>query len=124
MLVKTLVPREEEDDEIGDGVQCYVPGIVQVVPLRKAPATKCYTILRYNGKKVCEAFISELGEPHPHPIPRHPRQCSLENQIIGFNFGPMLEQFKPTIFPAYFAGTSSDNWKLKAERSTYRVTVN
>lgn len=52
MLVKTLVPREEEDDEINDGVQCYVPGIVQVVPLRKAPATKCYTILRYNGKKV------------------------------------------------------------------------
>ena len=52
MLVKTLVPREEEDDEISDGVQCYVPGIVQVVPLRKAPATKCYTILRYNGKKV------------------------------------------------------------------------
>ena len=52
VLVKTLVPREEEDDEINDGVQCYVPGIVQVVPLRKAPATKCYTILRYNGKKV------------------------------------------------------------------------
>ena len=52
MLVKTLVPREEEDDEISDGVQCYVPGIVQVVPLRKAPATKCYTILRFNGKKV------------------------------------------------------------------------
>ena len=52
MLVKTLVPREDEDDEISDGVQCYVPGIVQVVPLRKAPATKCYTILRYNGKKV------------------------------------------------------------------------
>ena len=52
MLVKTLVPREEEDDEINDGVQCYVPGIVQVVPLRKAPTTKCYTILRYNGKKV------------------------------------------------------------------------
>ena len=52
MLVKTLVPREEEDDEISDGVQCYVPGIVQVVPLRKATATKCYTILRFNGKKV------------------------------------------------------------------------
>ena len=52
MLVKTLVPREDEDDEISDGVQCYVPGIVQVVPLRKAPATKCYTIPRYNGKKV------------------------------------------------------------------------
>jgi len=52
VLVKTLVPREEEDDKISDGVQCYVPGIVQVVPLRKAPATKCYTILRYNGKKV------------------------------------------------------------------------
>lgn len=52
VLVKTLVPREEEDDEINDGVHCYVPGIVQVVPLRKAPATKCYTILRYNGKKV------------------------------------------------------------------------
>lgn len=52
VLVKTLVPREDEDDEISDGVQCYVPGIVQVVPLRKAPATKCYTILRYNGKKV------------------------------------------------------------------------
>lgn len=52
VLVKTLVPREEEDDEINDGVQCYVPGIVQVVPLRKAPATKCYTILRYNGKKI------------------------------------------------------------------------
>ena len=52
VLVKTLVPREEEDDEIIDGVQCYVPGIVQVVPLRKATATKCYTILRFNGKKV------------------------------------------------------------------------
>jgi len=52
VLAKTLVPREEEDDKISDGVQCYVPGIVQVVPLRKAPATKCYTILRYNGKKV------------------------------------------------------------------------
>ena len=61
MLVKTLVPREEDDDEISDGVQCYVPGIVQVVPLRKAPATKCYTILRYNGKKVWETFICELA---------------------------------------------------------------
>ena len=69
MLVKTLVPREEEDDDIGDGVQCYVPGIVQVVPLRKAPATKCYTILRYNGKKVCEAFISWLEEPQLIPTP-------------------------------------------------------
>lgn len=52
VLVKTFVPREEEDDEISDGVQCYVPGIVLVVPLRKAPATKCYTVLRYNGRKV------------------------------------------------------------------------
>ena len=52
VLVKTLVPREEEDDELSDGVQCYVPGIVQVVPLRKSTATKCYTILRFNGKKV------------------------------------------------------------------------
>lgn len=52
MLVKTLVPREDEDDEIIDGAQCYVPGIVQVVPLRKSTSTKCYTIMRFNGKKV------------------------------------------------------------------------
>lgn len=57
VLVKTLVPREEEDDEISDGVQCYVPGIVQVVPLRKAPATKCYTVLRYNGRKVSRTLL-------------------------------------------------------------------
>ncbi|EDO28327.1 predicted protein [Nematostella vectensis] len=52
VLVRTPVPREVEDDVIADGACCYVPGIVQVVPLRKSPATRCYTILRFNGKKI------------------------------------------------------------------------
>ena len=52
VLVKTLVPREDEDDLIEDTVHCYVPGIVQVVPLRKATPTKCFTVLRFNGRKV------------------------------------------------------------------------
>ena len=55
MLVRTLVPREDEDDVIEDTIHCYVPGLVQVVPLRKSTATKCFTILRFNGKKVIQA---------------------------------------------------------------------
>ncbi|KAK3738170.1 hypothetical protein QZH41_019678, partial [Actinostola sp. cb2023] len=52
VLVRTLIPREETDDLITDGGCAYVPGIVQVVPLRRSTASKCYTILRFNGKKI------------------------------------------------------------------------
>ena len=36
---------------------CYVPGIIQVTPLRLKSAAKCYTVIRYNGTKVGCFFI-------------------------------------------------------------------
>lgn len=52
VLVKSTCPSE---DDMDDGVEsncCYLPGIVQVTPLRMASASKYYTVVRYNGTKL------------------------------------------------------------------------
>jgi len=52
VFVKSNLPTEIDDDIVPEFDYCYVPGIVQVTPLRHRSASKCYTVLRHNGSKV------------------------------------------------------------------------
>eukprot|EP00794_Sanderia_malayensis_P007171 gene7171-7977_t len=52
VLVRSKLPVEEDDDDIPDFEFCFVPGIVQVTPLRQRSASKCYTVMRFNGQKI------------------------------------------------------------------------
>ena len=52
ILVRSNIPQEQMDDIVPKADYCYVPGIVQVTPLRQRSASKCYTVVRHNGTKV------------------------------------------------------------------------
>ncbi len=55
-LVRSKLPVEEDDDHLPECDICFVPGIVQVTPLRQKSANKCYTVMRFNGTKVTYYF--------------------------------------------------------------------
>ena len=52
VFVKSKLPTEISDDIVPEFDYCFVPGIIQVTPLRHSSASKCYTVLRHNGSKV------------------------------------------------------------------------